>query len=171
MPSKKSSSKSGKAKKPCAKCKKKGKKCSGDCGCSGGADKGKMDGALTPQEYLDACDLGIQRRSPAYIRARLDARKSKGRGVKCGNGYISPGEQCGSGSGSTVSVKKKRKKPSTSPNNAFTEYQRRQQAANRANLAGSFMGSGPAGARIARNLVTDAALKTPIKLKGLWARK
>jgi hypothetical protein len=28
--------------------------------------------ALSPQEYLDACDLGIQNESKAYIRARLD---------------------------------------------------------------------------------------------------
>jgi hypothetical protein len=81
----------GEAKKPCAKCKKKGKKCSGDCGCSGAAGKGKMDGALTPQEYLDACDLGIQRRSAAYVRARLDAMKG---GTKCGNGYIGRGKKC-----------------------------------------------------------------------------
>ena len=27
--------------------------------------------ALTPQEYLKACDLGIQNRSRIYIRARL----------------------------------------------------------------------------------------------------
>jgi hypothetical protein len=28
--------------------------------------------ALSPQEYLDACDLGIQNKPKAYIRARLD---------------------------------------------------------------------------------------------------
>lgn len=82
-------------KKPCAACRKKGKK-KGSCGCSGAADKGKMDAALTPQEYLDACDLGIQRRSPAYIRARLDAA---GQGQKCGNGYIGRGKKCNVGGG------------------------------------------------------------------------
>jgi hypothetical protein len=79
-------------KKPCAKCMKKGKK-RGSCGCDKG---GKMDAALTPMEYLDACDLGIQDRSKSYIRARLDAMATagKGQGTKCGNGYIGRGKKC-----------------------------------------------------------------------------
>lgn len=51
----------------------------------------KMD-ALTPQEYLDACDLGIQHESRAYIRARLDAEERLD--LKCGAGSISQGEKC-----------------------------------------------------------------------------
>jgi len=84
-------------KKPCAKCAKKGKK-KGSCGCDKG---GKMDAALTPMEYLDACDLGIQDRSKSYIRARLDAMATagKGQGTKCGNGYIGRGKKCRSGAG------------------------------------------------------------------------
>ena len=73
-----------------------------DCGCGGRKGKGKCDGncgkkmdrndALTPQEYLAACDLGIQGRSRSYIRARLDATERLD--VKCGNGAISQGEKC-----------------------------------------------------------------------------
>lgn len=83
-------------KKPCAKCAKKGKK-KGNCDCDGK----KMDAALTPSEYLDACDLGIQGRSRDYIRARLDA--TAGKGVKCGNGYIGRGKKCRSGAGALAS--------------------------------------------------------------------
>lgn len=50
---------------------------------------------LTPQQYLEACDLGIQDRPAAYIRARLDA--------KCGNGSISEGEKCTKGTTNNVS--------------------------------------------------------------------
>jgi hypothetical protein len=88
-------------KKPCAKCAKKGKK-KGSCSCDKG---GKMDAALTPMEYLDACDLGIQDRSKSYIRARLDATATagKGQGTKCGNGYIGRGKKCRSGAGGMAS--------------------------------------------------------------------
>jgi hypothetical protein len=67
----------------------KGKKCSCDGGC--GSYK-KMDSALTPHEYLAACELNIQDRSRQYIRARLDVAER--RDLKCGNGSISPGEKC-----------------------------------------------------------------------------
>jgi hypothetical protein len=88
-------------KKPCKACTKKGKK-KGSCGCG---DKAKMDRALSPQEYLDACDLGIQDRSKSYIRARLDAMATagKGQGTKCGNGYIGRGKKCRSGAGGMAS--------------------------------------------------------------------
>jgi outer membrane lipoprotein SlyB len=65
---------------------KKGGKCDGSCG---GAMRKRGDAALTPHEYLDACDLGIQDRSRSYIRARLD--------LKCGKGAISKGEKCSKG--------------------------------------------------------------------------
>ena len=80
-----------------------------DCGCGCGGKKGascdcgsgyakKMD-SLTPQEYLAACDLGIQGRSRAYIRARLDTAmnltpSSIRADLKCGRGAISQGEKC-----------------------------------------------------------------------------
>jgi hypothetical protein len=82
----------------------------GDCGCMGKGRKGKAscDGscgsyakkmdrndALSPQEYLAACDLGIQHRSRAYIRARLDAAERLD--LKCGKGSISEGEKCTKG--------------------------------------------------------------------------
>jgi hypothetical protein len=70
----------------------KGKKCSCDGGC--GSYK-KMDSALTPHEYLAACDMGIQDRSRQYIRSRLDAAERLD--LKCGNGSISPGEKCTKG--------------------------------------------------------------------------
>ena len=75
------------------------------CGCGGRKGKGTCDGncgkkmdrndALTPQEYLTACELGIQGRSRSYIRARLDAARRLD--LKCGNGAISEGEKCTKG--------------------------------------------------------------------------
>ena len=75
------------------------------CGCMSKGRKGKCDGscgkkmdrndALTPQEYLAACDLGIQGRSRSYIRARLDAAERLD--LKCGKGSISQGEKCTKG--------------------------------------------------------------------------
>lgn len=79
------------------------------CGC-GARAKGKCDGscgkkmdrndALTPQEYLAACELGIQGRSRAYIRARLDSAARLD--LKCGNGAISEGEKCTKGTAQKV---------------------------------------------------------------------
>lgn len=78
-----------------------------ECGCG---RKGKCDGncgsmrkrsdALTPLEYLDACELGIQDRSPTYIRARLDAAERLD--LKCGKGSISEGEKCTKGAAQRV---------------------------------------------------------------------
>jgi len=76
-------------KKPCAACRKKGKK-KGSCSC---ADKGKMDAVLTPAEYLDACDLGIHTRSRAYIRGVLGVRNDK----KCGASGIAENKKCNKG--------------------------------------------------------------------------
>ena len=74
-------------------------------GCSCGRRKSKCDGscgkkmdrndALSPQEYLAACELGIQGRPRPYIRARLDATERLD--LKCGKGAISPGEKCTKG--------------------------------------------------------------------------
>jgi hypothetical protein len=77
----------------CGAAKGKRKKCSCDGGC--GSYK-KMDSALTPHEYLAACDMGIQDRSRQYIRSRLDAAERLD--LKCGNGSISQGEKCTKGS-------------------------------------------------------------------------
>jgi hypothetical protein len=71
---------------------KKGAKCDGSCG---GAMRKRGDAALTPHEYLDACDSGIQDRSRSYIRARLDAAERLD--LKCGKGSISKGEKCTKG--------------------------------------------------------------------------
>lgn len=60
---------------------------------AGGACRG--DAALTPHEYLAACELGIQDRSRTYIRARLDAAERLD--LKCGKGSISEGEKCTKG--------------------------------------------------------------------------
>jgi hypothetical protein len=78
-----------KGKKPCAACMKKGKN-KGSCGCDRG---GKMDAALTPMEYLDACELGIQNRSRAYVRGVLGVREDK----KCGASGIAEGKKCNKG--------------------------------------------------------------------------
>ena len=88
----------------------------GDCGCGGkkgascdgncGSYAKKMD-ALTPQEYLTACELGIQGRSRSYIRARLDTAmnltpSTLRADLKCGNGSISEGEKCTKGTAQKV---------------------------------------------------------------------
>jgi hypothetical protein len=69
---------------------KKGAKCDGNCG-----SMRKRGDSLTPLEYLDACELGIQDRSPTYIRARLDTAERLD--LKCGKGSISEGEKCTKG--------------------------------------------------------------------------
>jgi hypothetical protein len=86
----------GAADKKCSKCKKGGKKCSK---CSHEKEESMKEDGLSVDEYLAACELRIQNQSRPYIRARLDAAgaKTKGKGVKCGNGYISQGETCGKG--------------------------------------------------------------------------
>lgn len=96
----------------------------GDCGCMSKGPKGKAscdgscgkpmkDGgyakkmdrndALTPQEYLKACELGIQNRSRAYIRARLDSAARLD--LKCGAGSISEGEKCTKGTAQKAGAK------------------------------------------------------------------
>jgi hypothetical protein len=71
-------------------CGKRKAKCDGSCG-----KKMDRNDALTPQEYLAACELGIQSRSRSYIRARLDAAERLD--LKCGKGSISQGEKCHKG--------------------------------------------------------------------------
>ena len=71
-----------------------------DCGCDHKND------ALTPQEYLAACEGGFQDQSRAYIRARLDAVKREdraGTGKKCGNSYIPRQANCTNGKGGSAS--------------------------------------------------------------------
>ena len=77
--------------------KKKGRKCDGSCG-----SMRKRGDSLTPQEYLTACELGIQDRSATYIRARLDAAEARN-DLKCGKGAISKGEKCTKGTATRVS--------------------------------------------------------------------
>jgi len=77
---------------------KKGASCDGNC--SGYAKKMDRNDALTPQEYLAACELGIQGRSRSYIRARLDVAERLD--LKCGNGSISQGEKCTKGAAQKV---------------------------------------------------------------------
>jgi hypothetical protein len=86
--------------------------CSGTCGSNGKACKTKKmsDGdcsmkpqrsdSLTAREYFTACELGIEDRPKAYIRARLDA-VSKGK--KCGGGWTSQQNQCRQGPGAQAS--------------------------------------------------------------------
>lgn len=81
-----------------------------ECACG---KKGKCDGncsymrkrrdSLTPLEYLDACELGIQDRSTAYIRSRLDSAERLD--LKCGRGAISEGEKCTKGTAQRVKPK------------------------------------------------------------------
>lgn len=87
--------------------KKKGCGCSScskgkECPCSKSGKKTMKSDALTPQEYLAACDLGIQHRERAYIRARLDSDARFD--LKCGNGAISKGEKCHKGAAKEVNT-------------------------------------------------------------------
>lgn len=74
-------------------------KCDGNC-----SYMRKRRDSLTPIEYLDACELGIQDRSTAYIRARLDSAERLD--LKCGKGAISEGEKCTKGAAQRVQPKK-----------------------------------------------------------------
>jgi hypothetical protein len=73
-------------------------KCDGNC-----SYMRKRRDSLTPIEYLDACELGIQDRSTAYIRARLDSAERLD--LKCGKGAISEGEKCTKGAAQKVQPK------------------------------------------------------------------
>lgn len=75
------------------------KKCTCDSGCSSYGKKMDRNDALTPQEYLAACDLGIQGRSRSYIRARLDAADRLDK--KCGASGIAENKKCNVGTGSS----------------------------------------------------------------------
>lgn len=81
--------------------------CDGSCGKAmkdgGYAKKMDRNDALTPQEYLAACELGIQSRSRTYIRARLDSAARLD--LKCGKGSISEGEKCTKGTAQKVEPK------------------------------------------------------------------
>lgn len=79
---------------------KKGRKCDGNCG-----SMRKRSDSLTPQEYLTACEMGIQDRSATYIRARLDTAEARN-DLKCGKGAISEGEKCTKGQAIKVEPKK-----------------------------------------------------------------
>jgi hypothetical protein len=81
---------------------KKGKKkaCKG-CSKAKPCHKCSKDDALTVQEYLDACDLGIQGRSRTYIRARLDTAQERA-DQKCGKSAIAKGKKCRKGAGAAV---------------------------------------------------------------------
>ena len=92
-------------------CTKKDGKKGKDCGCEHKND------SLTPQEYVAACDLGIQDRSRTYIRARLDAEQrvdvtGSGTGKKCGASHIPKASTCtkGAGGGSAPAKKEPRLK-------------------------------------------------------------
>ena len=84
----------------------KAKKCTCDGGCGGYGKKMDRNDALTPQEYLAACDLGIQGRSRSYIRSRLDAAERLD--LKCGNGSISEGEKCTKGAATKAELTSKK---------------------------------------------------------------
>lgn len=106
------------------------------CGCGGRKGKASCDGscgkkmdrndALTSQEYLAACELGIQGRSRSYIRARLDAAERLD--LKCGKGSISEGEKCHVGPAQKVD-------PKTAAKKEFKTLMRDPVAANRFNKA------------------------------------
>ena len=78
----------------------KAKKCTCDGGCGGYAKKIDRNDALTAQEYLAACDLGIQDRSRPYIRARLDTADRLDK--KCGGSGIPDNAKCSKGGGPGV---------------------------------------------------------------------
>ena len=104
---------------------KKGGKCDGNCG-----SMRKRGDSLTPQEYLTACDLGIQDRSTSYIRARLDTAEAR-TDLKCGKGAISEGEKCTKGPAQKVQPTQQSRKKSA-----------RNRALRNAVLTGAAMGVG-----------------------------
>jgi len=106
-------------------CGKKGGKCDG----CGGSMRKRRD-SLSPLEYLDACELGVQDRSTAYIRSRLDSTER--RDLKCGKGAISEGEKCTKGAAQRVQPNK--------PSKAKAKARRR--AIKTALLTGAAMGAG-----------------------------
>jgi hypothetical protein len=73
-------------------CGKRKAKCDGNCG-----KKMDRNDALTPQEYLAACELGIQNRTRSYIRARLDTAERLDK--KCGASGIADNKTCHVGRG------------------------------------------------------------------------
>lgn len=88
-------------------CDKKGKR-KGKCAACMSKDSempySKRGDALTSQEYLTACDLGIADRPRTYIRARLDTMTSLSPSAlradkKCGASAIPDSKQCRIGSG------------------------------------------------------------------------
>lgn len=79
--------------------------CDGNCG---GMKRDRADAALTPHEYLAACELGIQDRSRVYIRSRLDVAERLD--LKCGRGSISPGEKCTKGAAQKTDPKPAQRK-------------------------------------------------------------
>jgi hypothetical protein len=91
-----------------------GKPCGGTMDGDCGAKRG--DSSLTPQEYLAACDLGIQDRSRSYIRTRLTVMdsltpatvqfRSDAGSRKCGNSYIPANKQCRAGAGGGAAPRK-----------------------------------------------------------------
>jgi hypothetical protein len=106
---------------------KKGGKCDGNCG-----SMRKRGDSLSPLEYLDACELGIQDRSTTYIRARLDAAERLD--LKCGKGSISEGEKCTKGAAQKVQPQQY-KRGNVTPNTKAA--QRLRTAANVAAAAGA----------------------------------
>lgn len=66
------------------------------CSCS----KHKRGDALSPQEYLDACALGIEHRGRTYIRARLDTAERLDK--RCGKSGIPDNAKCSKGGGGGV---------------------------------------------------------------------
>jgi hypothetical protein len=105
---------------------KKGGKCDGNCG-----SMRKRSDSLTPLEYLDACELGIQDRSTSYIRARLDTAETRA-DLKCGRGAISEGEKCTKGPAQKVQAQKPKSK----------KAQARRKALRNAVLTGAAVGVG-----------------------------
>jgi hypothetical protein len=118
--------------------KKKGRKCDGSCG-----SMRKRSDSLTPQEYLTACEMGIQDRGATYIRARLDVAEARN-DLKCGKGAISEGEKCTKGPATKVRPKK--------PKSGL-----RQAASSVAVLGGLALQAGATGVGLGKSLSGDTA--------------
>jgi hypothetical protein len=139
-----------------------------DCGCMSKGRKGKAscDGscgkkmdrndALTPQEYLAACELGIQGRSRSYIRARLDSAARLD--LKCGAGSISEGEKCTKGTAQKVEPKQK----------AGSPVQRKAASVAKAALvAGAVLGGVAAGRKAIQAVSNKAARSNLAKIRDM----
>ena len=109
--------------------------------------------ALTPQEYLAACDLGIQSRPRPYIRARLDSAERLDK--KCGASGIADNKKCRIGSGGSGDLAGKAKQAA----NAYNRKAGKGISMGQALLGAAVIGGGVLAARSAGRAMEEGNTK------------